>query len=426
MRRRLGSQPRRQFPATSTAPATALETTDSVVQGSVAPWVEDLEALDSQIRTRDPAPFVKTSEADWAARIAELKQALPTMTHEDAVVAVTELVAMLDSHSGLYPYEVGFNFYGVALFQFADGIYALNAYDRALVGARLLRVGDTPVDEVLKAITPLVNADNESALRDWLPFYSVVAEYLHAKGIVKDPASPRFEFQKTDGSTVTVDPPILTADDFAEQILLGEDFSFDPGPPFRVPTAVTRRLEEIYFELDAAHEAFVIHYNYSQNGIDTTAAVAAMRKALDDGTAKSVVLDVRYARGGAYDPSESFRSVLRDDTRINRPGGLYVVVGRESYSATTALVSWLEQNTAATFVGEPTPARANPLGNEAVFTLPNSMLPVHFPTSFLIAGSTDTRDAVRPDIPVESTAGEFFSGTDPALEAALNAASTGS
>jgi hypothetical protein len=377
-------------------------------------------------RSTDPAPFVKTSEAIWVARIAELKRMLPTMSNVDATIAMTELVALLDSHSGLYPYEVGFHFYGIALFEFSDGVFVLNAFDRGLVGARLLRIGDTPVANVLTAITPLVNADNESALRDWLPFDSVVPEYLHAKGIVADTAHPRFEFRRTDGSTVTVDPPSLTTDEFGTQILLGEDFCFDPGPPFHVPTAVTRRGEQIYFELDAAHKAFVIHYNYSQNGIDTTEAVAAMRTAFDDGTATRVVLDVRYARGGAYDPSQSFRSVLQADKRINRPGGLYVVVSRESYSATTALVSWLDQHTAATFVGEPTPARANPLGTETVFTLPNSKLPVHFPTDIAkIAGPADTRNAVRPDIPVESTAAEFFSGADPALQAALNATTTG-
>ncbi len=34
---------------------------------------------------------------------------------------------------------------------------------------------------------------------------------------------------------------------------------------------------------------------------------------------------------------------------------------------------------------------------------------VYRATSFLVAGSTDTRDAVPPDIPVQSTATEFFS-----------------
>ena len=45
------------------------------------------------------------------------------MSEEDAKVAITELVALLDSHSGVFPDEIGFHFYGLLPYEFAEGDY---------------------------------------------------------------------------------------------------------------------------------------------------------------------------------------------------------------------------------------------------------------------------------------------------------------
>jgi C-terminal processing protease CtpA/Prc len=168
----------------------------------------------------------------------------------------------------------------------------------------------------------------------------------------------------------------------------------------------------------APSKAFYIAYNAT--GADATSAIAEMRAALDAKSVDRVVLDLRYARGGNASKAAALRLALVDDKRINRPGGLMILIGREGTSATTALASMLEQQTKAVFVGEATPGRPNTLLGSNPITLANSGIVVYITgTLNPIAGPDDTRDAIRPKVKVALTAADFFAGRDPALEAAL-------
>ena len=176
------------------------------------------------------------------------------MSEENAKVALTELVALLDTHSGVSPEEIGFHFYGVALYEFRDGVVVLNATDPSVVGAKLVQIGRTPIQRVLDAIVPLVNADNESALHDLRPYLMVVVEFLHAKGIVSDVSHPGIVFQKADGTKVVVDPPVLSPADLINKVYLGGVPLFGVGTPIKAPPAVRRRGKEIYWSIDKRHK----------------------------------------------------------------------------------------------------------------------------------------------------------------------------
>jgi C-terminal processing protease CtpA/Prc len=98
-----------------------------------------------------------------------------------------------------------------------------------------------------------------------------------------------------------------------------------------------------------------------------------------------------------------------------------VLISRENASAANALAAALKQTTAATFVGEPTPARPETPGDETTITLPNSGIIVHIPTTLLFPqGAGDPGDtAVKPDVAVDLTATDFFADKDRAIEIAL-------
>ena len=160
-----------------------------------------------------------------------------------------------------------------------------------------------------------------------------------------------------------------------------------------------------------------MHLAYSDY-VDPTAALAAMATALDAKKADRVVLDLRYLRGG--DGSVAFPLVdgLAGDPRVNRPGGLTVLIGRENVSAGTVIVRMLDEQTKALFVGEPTPARAdNFLCECANIFLPESTLTVGVPTYTFHTG--DPRPEIAPDVPMALAAADFFAGRDPVLAAAL-------
>ena len=105
--------------------------------------------------------------------------------------------------------------------------------------------------------------------------------------------------------------------------------------------------------------------------------------------------------------------------RINRDGGLTVLIGRENVSAGTVIVRMLEAETRALLVGEPTPARPDGFLCECIdVNLPNSRFVVTLPTFSFHTG--DKRPEIAPAMPMALAAADFFAGRDPVLDGALH------
>src|SRR5205085_5186928 len=100
---------------------------------------------------------------------------------------------------------------------------------------------------------------------------------------------------------------------------------------------------------------------------------------------------------------------------------LFVITGRETFSAAQNLVNQIEKYTEAIFVGEPTAGHPNHYGDNRPFTLPNSGLTVR--ASTLWWQDLDPRDErlwTAPEIAAELSYSDYVSGKDPALQAVLD------
>ena len=390
----------------SSAAATAVAPSPTAA-ASRDPWAGDLSLLDEQVRALHPDPFAINPESAWVAKLAELHKTLPGATPDQRIVQFASLVGLLDTHSGL---SGPFHLYNLLPYRFADGWSVIqDDEDFSLVGTRLVSIGGHPIVDIEAAMRPLVPADNESGKLDGLQVPMITVEFLHGLGLIDDPAKPTFVFERPDGTQVTADPNSIAIDNWQEQ--------YHGGLQGNAPEAVKRRAEPAWGRLDTATKTFVFSYNDYTEG-DLTPVIASMDAALAKGIADRVILDMRYIRGGNGDLAGPLIDALAGDKRINRPGGLIVLTGRENVSAGTAVAGTLDRGTKATLIGEMTPARADNFRCDCsdIF-LPDSRLTVTVPTQFLRNG--DPRPAVEPDIPFALTAADFFAGKDPALDLAL-------
>ena len=230
------------------------------------------------VRAGHPNPFAINPEETWVAKLAELHQSLPTANPDEQVVQVASLVGLLDTHSW---FTAPGNAYDVLLYPFADGWFVVRARDTSLVGARLISINGMPAADVEAAMRPMVPADNESGELDGLQYPMTSVEYLHGSGIVDDPGRPGYVFQLPDGSQATVDLTSSPASSWEQQLGIIGDLMGD------APEAVARRAEPAWGRLDAAPtRTFLFSYNDYTEG-DLAAPIAAMRTALDDGTAEA-------------------------------------------------------------------------------------------------------------------------------------------
>jgi hypothetical protein len=390
-------------PSAAVASVTPSASTDS--------WTGDLAKLDESVRRIHPAPFTIHTEAEWTAKLAELRASLPAATPDEQLVQLASLVGLLDTHSYL-DWRPGAKFYEVLLYQFSDGIYAIRAADPSLIGARLVSINGVSAEEVTKRLAPLVPHDNESGLLDSVQGLYSSVEYLHGSGIVDDPAKPGYRFQRPAGEVAVVNPGGVELSGWENEFGIVGDLMGEK------PEAVARRTEPTWWRTETKSHVFLLAYN---DYVDPTEGLAAMKAALDAKEADRVVLDLRYLRGGNGSIAFPLVEGLAAEPRVNKPGGVMVLIGRENVSAGTVIVRMLDEQTSATFMGEATPARADNFLCDCVdVVLPSSGFVVGIPSYTFHTG--DKRTEIAPDIPMALTARDFFAGRDPVLAAALTGA----
>ena len=393
------SRPPADPATTSTPPPSAVAT------ATASAWADDLATIDRTVRVIHVSPFAIHPESEWVALLKDVSARIETATPNQQIALVASLMGLLDTHSSLVAIPGGWHFYGLLPYRFSDGWFVIRAGDHALVRDRLVSIGGVPIDQVVDRLTPLVPHDNADGLLEGLGWALNSVEFLNGAGIVAESAHPAFGLVRPDGSSVTVDPPALDEQHYD---------LVNPGwLTGTAPEAVARRAERIWTRLDKVRRLFLISVNDYGPMSD---AAKAMTAALDARQADRVVFDMRYLQGGNGDIA--ILDTLKNDPRVNRPGGLTVLIGRENVSAATSVVEFLDRQTDAVFVGEPTPARADNFRCDCPdVVLPHSGFTISVPTSWDRLG--DDRHEIAPDVPMALSSTDFFAGRDPVLQAAL-------
>jgi hypothetical protein len=310
-------------------------------------------------------------------------------------VELMRLLALLgnrNGHTAVHPladHARPFHLFPLALREFADGVFVAAAADPSLVGSELVAVGGVPVEELNRALEPLVARDNEWTVRARRPVYAVTEEILGELGVTDGAAT--FELR---GRRAAKLDPVPAAE---YQALVAND---------RLP----RSLETI---------GGALHIAYNVTRGDTTGFAREIDAAAFVGLDR-LVLDLRHNGGGN---NQTYGPLLEVLERLTARGKrLAVLISRVTFSAAMQLVVDLEQRTPAVFVGEPTGGSPNQFGDAVAVELPETGLTARVATvSWTTAGEDDERLTKEPDVDVPVTAGAFFAGDDPALRAALGA-----
>ncbi len=392
----------------------------SATDDRVAAWREDLRELATQIPQRHVNPFTKITREHFEQAVAELDDKIPGLSDVQIQVELMRLVARIGgahTNVAVQDFRPPWGSYPIAIVKLKDGFFVNVAAESnaRLLGAKLVKVGDVGIDEAVRRVASAVPAENDAAMYQNVCAWLFRPELLQGLEIVKDPATVRVEVESTDGTRFSAD---VARNDRAS-----------PAPLRVMPDESLLKMPELqrprerfyWFEHLPEHKAIYVRYDRCANDPRqmVLAFAAELMKAVDRDDVERVVIDLRRNGGGN---SLIFRPViegLKERPKVNHQGGILVLIGPRTFSSAMMNAWDLRVTTDAILVGRPTGQKPNHFGEVRSFKLPRSGVSVYYSTKrFTMIGDNDP-PSLMPDVPVEPTSAEYFSGRDVTVERAL-------
>ena len=317
-----------------------------------------------------------------------------------------------DAHTGAYVWGDGsykVESLPLRLWYFDEGIVVIDALSpyRDLVGSRIDTVNGRSMQEVLAAVEPLVPRDNEATVRLLMPRFLLIPEILRGLGIVA-PGPVRLGLSRGADHHEIAMTSIPMREYNAWAGAYGLFLPSDPDVLY-----LSRMGEALWWR--SLEAGAVLYVQYNRVDRLPQASLEALRSALHAPGIDKVIVDVRHNFGGevsAIDPIAR----LFEDPIVDRPGHLFVITGRNTFSAAGLFLARLDASTTALVVGERMAACPTAFGNARPFALPFTGISVSVSTLLEVGVSArDPRSTIEPDLPSRLSLEAWLKREDSAL-----------
>lgn len=398
-------------------------------------WRADMDQLARELEERHADLFHTLAPEAFAERVAALRERIPTLARHEIIVGLMGLVAAVgDGHTSvpvLFDPAAGFHVLPLRLGLYEERLFveAADSAHRAAVGARVTAIGGVPTPEALARVSPLVSRDNEIWIRAVAPRYLAVTEILHAVGLSGDPMAAELTLEREGGGRtlavrarpepfrLTHGPGMGRGGPPGEMVDARDASEGPPALRWRHPG------RPYWSEYLPEHRTLYIRYdqvNDAPRGPGVHAFFDGALAVVDRRPVDRLILDIRDNSGGEGSLNIGVVKRILRRPELDRPGRLFVIIGRRTFSAAQALAHLLEDWTEAIFLGEPTGSSPRFYGDHSFFRLSNSGLLVSAaPTWWQPGGPYDDRPYLAPRLAFEPRFEDYLADRDPAVEAAL-------
>jgi tetratricopeptide (TPR) repeat protein len=389
----------------------------------------DIDYLVEEARRMHAGPARPAHSPRFEAAARDLWRAVPEISDAEFLAGAMKLLAILnDGHSAIYgpdpdtPLQIAGKFLPLKFYWFAEGVYIVDGTgsDADLAGFRVLKFGDLPVEDVLARLSEYRGVDNPMTWK-WMgpQFYLGQFQMLQLVGAKTASENVRLTLEDRDGR---VDEYEFTGIDRPQQRKLRPS----PAASGNVPMYLAKVDTSYWMKPLPENRALYAQFNQVRNDDDVSIAEFAdsMLEKLAGENATALIIDVRHNNGGNnYLLRPLIRAMVAFEQRA--PGNqIYIISGRNTFSAAQNFLNRAEQWTDAIFVGEPAASKPNFVGEETNLLLPYSRLRGSISTRFWQDSSPgDDRQWIIPAIPVEPAAKDYFANHDAALAAILSSIS---
>ena len=393
-------------------------------------WRTDLQLVSREIKRKGYNLFPRIgTEADFDAAVKKLHNAIPQLSDGQIIIEMSKLMRKVgDGHSGLlggmrpeFLPNLPVQFY-----LFEEGLFIIAAVPKYkdLVGAQILKFGGRAPEEIVKGLEPIISRDNEIWIKQVAPYRMRNLGLLNGLGLIPDAQKVSLTIRSMNGKERVVS---LETDNTQPDI-----WNVKPNPPTWInltqtlstpaPLYLKNPSTRYWFEYLPQHKTVYFQFNSVRNDPKESLSDFSARlfKFINETDVEKLIIDMRWNNGGnTYLVSPLIQGLIKNE-KINKRGKLFVIIGRRTFSAAQNTTTFIEQNTNAIFVGEPTGSSPNFVGEEDVFTLPYSKLVMNVSDLYWqSAFPQDHRTWIAPQIYTPPTFKAYSNNRDSALEAIL-------
>jgi len=394
-------------------------------------WRQDLRVIAEQLPARHPNLFYRMPRSAWDSAVAAIDKRLPSMTRNQALVALMQLVALpSDGHTSinaLFDPRMNVHYYPFELFHFDDGLYVKSAAPQFpnLVGAKVLRIGNATADEAIKAAGTTFGHENDWWVRAGAPTLLGVAEILEGLGVTPSANEVTLVIERAGKQTsVTVKP-------FGRLTPTGHNpnggFDRTGWVQMRAGGAAPLWLRNpgrpYWAEFVPGDSTLYVAYRavITMDDDPNPQFWRNVFRMADSLPVRRLVVDIRENSGGnSFFNREVVRGIVARPA-LDRPDRLFVIIGSRTFSAAMNLAQDLEKWTNATFVGQPTGNATVFFGDHEQIALPVSGLTVNVSTlPWYPDDPRDQRPFIAPRLYTALLSADYRANIDPAIRAILD------
>ncbi len=399
------------------------------VKQTTQQWQQDLDFIHKTVHAEYPFLFKKTTAADFDQKVKALSAAIPELEDHEIITGFARIISSFEyGHTSLrLGGKAGFRMLPINLYHFNDGLFVEGVHQKfaAALGGRVTHVAGMPIDEVLARVRPVIPAENDQYAKGYGLSYLIMPEVLHAQGVTAElQESIAFTLEKNGKS-------------FVQQVALLPEakrpvrYSFtqvkDDWVSLRQQDKTPYYLKNLdkryYFEyLPGEKTIYVRHSSVFHDESETIQSFfSRVFDFVEENEVEKMVLDVRLNGGGNnFNNKEVITGIIRSE-KINQVGNLYVILGRNTFSAAQNLVNELHNYTNAIFVGEPTGENINFYGDANTVKLPNSGISLRLSWAWWQdKPQWQNEDWLAPQLPVAISSEDYRTNQDPVLGKALS------
>ena len=413
-------------------------------KATVNAWIEDIEYLRTELPRRHPVPFMMVSEQEWDAMLDDLRADLPYLAEDQVRLRIKQAVATLGDAHTTVPILAVFPDWDQIVFPlefawFEDGLRVVAASDdlHNALGKRVVGVGGQSLGVVVDTIGEVISHENKYWVRSSVPSVLASPDMMVSLGLVEGD-SLRLQLADAGDRIHEINVYPRKAADITWEEVLTEESKEDmlwlkSDLPYWYEYIPEHKL--LYFQFNRSRDVpyFKEHSPaiYESLGVKSFSQLrSGLLEAVHTSDVNSFVIDLRRNTGGDSEVgSYFFTHLLPDIQEINQKGRLFVIVGKDTFSAGVLNAIRIRVSTEALLFGEPTGGGPNMYGNLRSFELPNSGMTVQCATQRFSYGyhyglKCEEENTLIPDFIVHPVFEDYVQGKDTVMEAIISYSET--